>query len=111
MSSFVELRGKSFLWITDLSLPDRLAQLPISLPIIGRDVNLLPVLMACAMYIQTKMSQQGVSGGDQNPTMKMMSGPLMQVLFCLMFYNFPAGLVLYWLMNSLASLAVYRAAT
>lgn len=108
MSHFVELRGKPFLWIRDLSLPDRLAQLPVALPILGRDVNLLPLIMAGAMYFQTKLSQQSAGASEANPTMKMLSGPIMPIIFSLMFYNFPAGLVLYWLTNTLASLAVYR---
>lgn len=108
MSHFIELRGKRFLWISDLSLPDRLAQLPVSLPILGQDVNLLPVIMSVAMYLQTKLSQQPVSAGEQNPTARMMSGPWMSIVFCFMFYNFPSGLVLYWLTNSLISIALYR---
>ena len=109
MSHFIELRGRPFLWAKDLSLPDRLAQLPFSLPLIGRDFNLLPIIMAAAMYIQTSASQKNMaSPGTDNPATKMMSGPLMPLLFCLMFYNFPAGLVLYWLTNSLLSLAFYR---
>ncbi|MBI3011500.1 MAG: membrane protein insertase YidC [Candidatus Omnitrophica bacterium] len=108
MSHFIELRGKRFLWISDLSLPDRLAQLPISLPLIGQDFNLLPVIMSVAMYLQTKLSQQPSSAAEQNPTARMMSGPWMSIVFCFMFYNFPSGLVLYWLTNSLTSIALYR---
>ena len=108
MSHFIQLRGKTFLWIRDLSLPDRAIHIPVTLPIIGADINVLPVIMAGAMYLQTKMSQSGQPSDQSNPTAKMMSGPFMPILFCLMFYNFPAGLVLYWLTNSLMSLAVYQ---
>ncbi len=110
ISHFIELRGASFLWIKDLSLPDRFAQLPLGLPVIGRDVNLLPVIMAAAMYFQTKASQQSMGTASSNPTAKMMSGPLMPILFFFMFYQFPAGLVLYWLTNTLVSMMWYRLA-
>lgn len=110
ISHFIELRGKSFLWINDLSLPDRIAHLPVSVPILGSDVNLLPIIMAIAMFVQTRMSQQGVPSGDSNPTAKMMSGPMMPIIFGVMFYQFPSGLVLYWLTNSLMSLLWYRLA-
>lgn len=110
MSHFIKLRGESFLWIRDLSLPDRLAQLPFSVPFVGRDVNLLPIIMAAAMYFQTKLSQQAASTTEANPTLKMLSGPLMPVIFCLMFYSFPSGLVLYWLTNTIGSLVLYRLA-
>ena len=110
ISHFIELRGKPFLWIRDLSLPDRLAQLPVSLPILGGDLNILPVIMAVAMYVQTKMSQGKMAADQSNPTAKMMSGPTMSIVFGVMFYQFPSGLVLYWLTNSLLSLAWYRLA-
>ena len=110
MSHFIELRGRRFLWIQDLSLPDRIAQLTHDVPLIGRDINLLPILMAIAMVAQTKLSQQGQGASDANPTAKMLSGPLMPMLFCVMFYSFPSGLVLYWLTNTLISVAVYRMA-
>ena len=109
ISHFIELRGKSFLWIRDLSLPDRAAHLPFALPLIGHDVNVLPVVMAGAMYLQTRMSSS-VSGSDANPTAKMLSGPMMSVMFGIMFYQFPSGLVLYWLTNTLMSLVWYRMA-
>ena len=108
ISHFIELRGKSFLWVRDLSLPDRLAKLPISLPVLGSDLNLLPLIMAAAMYVQTKTSQGSMASTQANPTAKMMSGPMMSVVFGIMFYQFPSGLVLYWLTNSLMSMAWYR---
>ncbi len=110
ISHFVELRGQRFLWIKDLSLPDRLSQLPIALPLLGKDLNLLPIIMAVAMYIQTKLSQGRSGQSTQDPTAKMFSGPMMSVLFGVMFYQFPSGLVLYWLTNSLMSLVWYRLA-
>ena len=75
---------------------------------IGGDLNLLPLVMAVAMYIQTKTSQAKTASDQTNPTMKMMSGPTMSIVFGLMFYQFPAGLVLYWLTNSLMSMVWYR---
>jgi YidC/Oxa1 family membrane protein insertase len=42
--------GKSFLWISDLSVPDRLAQIP-SLPWLGSDLNLLPWLLMGSIWL------------------------------------------------------------
>ena len=42
--------GKSFLWISDLSIPDRLAQIP-SLPWLGSDLNLLPWLLVGSIWL------------------------------------------------------------
>jgi YidC/Oxa1 family membrane protein insertase len=101
ISHVVELRGARFLWIKDLSLPDRLAKLPL-----GLDLNILPILMAAAMFMQTKLSQPNVRPSGPNP----FSGPLMSVIFGVMFYQVPAGLVLYWLTNSLVSVLWYKLA-
>ncbi|MBI4323412.1 MAG: membrane protein insertase YidC [Candidatus Omnitrophica bacterium] len=101
ISHVVELRGARFLWIKDLSLPDRLAKLPL-----GLDLNILPILMAAAMFMQTKLSQPKVKSSGPNP----FSGPLMSVIFGVMFYQVPAGLVLYWLTNSLTSILWYKLA-
>ena len=109
ISHFVELRGQRFLWAADLSLPDHLLKLPTHLPILGDYLNALPLIMAAVMYFQTKASQ-GASGSDQNPMASAFSGPIMPIMFGVMFYQFPAGLVLYWLSNSLLSLLWFRAA-
>jgi len=108
ISHFIELRGKSFLWVSDLSLPDRVAHLPFSLPVLGNELNILPLAMALVMFLQTKLSQKRMGADQSNPTAQMMSGPIMPVLFGFMFYQFPAGLVLYWITNSIISLAWYR---
>ena len=109
MSHFIELRGASFFGIRDLSLPDQLLRLPIALPLIGSTINLLPIVMSGAMYLQTRASQKNMgSSTTDNPTAQMMSGPLMPAMFLFMFYQFPAGLVLFWLMNSLTSMLLYR---
>ncbi len=108
ISHFIELRGKQFLWIKDLSLPDRLAHFPVSIPLLGSDLNVLPIVMATAMYVQTKISQGRMGQVQQDPTTRMFSGPMMSIMFGVMFYQFPSGLVLYWLTNSLVSLIFYR---
>ena len=111
LSHFIQLRGKSFLWISDLSMPDRIVRLPFTIPLLGHELNILPVIMAVLMYFQTRLSQGQMQIKDQaNPTAAMMSGPIMPVMFCLMFYHFPSSLVLYWLTNSAMSLIWYKAA-
>ncbi len=101
VTHFVGLRGAEFLWIKDLSLPDKFAKMPF-----GFELNLLPVLMCIAMYFQSRLSQQAAAQSAKNP----FSGPMMSVIFLLMFYQVPSGLVLYWLTNSLVSIFWYRVA-
>jgi len=110
MSHFIELRGKTFLWISDLSLPDRTAHLPMSLPFFGNELNVLPLLMSGAMFFQMRISQQAMPKDQNNPMAAMMSGPIMPIIFGLTLYHFPSGLILYWLTNTLTSMVWYRLA-
>ncbi len=102
ISHVVELRGHPFLWIKDLSLPDRLLRFPG-----GIELNILPILMAALMYAQTKMSQAKM---PSQATKTLFSGPMMSVLWGVMFYQVPSSLVLYWVTNSLVSIVSYKLA-
>ena len=98
----VALKGAKFLWIKDLSAPDRLFMLPISLPILGNEVNLLPILMSIGMFIQQKLSTVATQGSysEQQKIMTI----IFPIMFGFIFYHMPAGLVLYWFINSLLML-------
>jgi len=92
----IALRGQPFmLWISDLSQPDAIATLPMALPFLGSDLNVLPILMSVAMYFQSKFTPN--SGGGQMAAMNTM----MPLFMIFIFYNMPSGLVLYWLVNTL----------
>ncbi|MFM1987407.1 MAG: rane protein insertase YidC [Pseudomonadota bacterium] len=82
----VELRGAPWLgWIKDLASPD--------------PFYILPLLMAISMFFQTKLNP---TPPDPLQAKMMMWMPL---IFSVMFFFFPAGLVLYWLVNNLFSIA------
>ena len=91
----IELRHAPFIfWITDLSQPDRLGSLPI--PFVSPPgIPVLTLLMGASMFLQQKMSPTAM---DPQQAKIMM---LMPVFFTFMFLNFPAGLVLYWLINNM----------
>ncbi|MBU2540308.1 MAG: membrane protein insertase YidC [Candidatus Omnitrophica bacterium] len=99
LSRAIELKGAGFLWIKDLSAPDRF--IPGGLG--GMDINLLPILMMVGMFFQQKMSMRNVSG-TQSEQQKMMLW-VMPIVFGFIFYNMPSGLVLYWFTNSLLMMA------
>lgn len=99
--SAFELRGTSFLWIHDLSRQDALIKLPWEVPVIFTTisaVNVLPILMAVAMYVSQKLMP--TSGPVQTPQQKMMMN-LMPVMFSIFCYNVAAGLNLYILTSTL----------
>src|SRR3990170_5098123 len=98
----IELRGAPFmLWIKDLSAPDTLfGHMPSWLPLIGGfAVGPLPILMGATMLIQQKMTPTTMDPA-QNKIMM-----FMPIIFTFMFLNFASGLVLYWLMNNVLSIA------
>ncbi len=81
----VEVRGAPWmLWIKDLAAPD--------------PWYILPVLLAASSYLQMKMSPP-----PPDPVQaKIMT--FMPLVFSIMFFFFPAGLVVYWLANNLLSI-------
>jgi len=82
----VELRhAPFFLWIDDLATPD--------------PWYILPILMAVTMWIQTKLNPEPPDP-VQAKVMK-----IMPIVFSVFFFFFPAGLVLYWLINNVLSIA------
>jgi len=99
----VDLKGANFWWIKDLSEPDRLFHLPGSLPILGNEINILPILMTIGMFIQQKFSMSATSGGSAEQQKLMMI--IFPFMFGFIFYHMPAGLVLYWFINSVLTLA------
>jgi YidC/Oxa1 family membrane protein insertase len=99
---YIVLKGASFLWIKDLSEPDRLYILAVSLPIVGNEINILPILISIGMFLQQKLSMRsmGTGSSEQQRLMTM----LMPVMFGFIFYHMPAGVVLYWFVNNLLML-------
>lgn len=104
----IDLRGAAFLpfWITDLSAPDALVRFtPITLPIIGEldSFNLLPILLAMAMFFQQKlMSRQTVSTNSQAAQQQKMMMIMMPIMMLFIFYKVASGLNLYFMASTFA---------
>ncbi|MBD1388145.1 membrane protein insertase YidC [Neiella sp. HB171785] len=83
----VELRHAGFaLWITDLSVKD--------------PYFVLPILMGASMFLMQKLSPTTITDPMQQKIMM-----LMPVFMTFLFVTFPAGLVLYWVVSNLISIA------
>ena len=94
----IYLKGSGFLWIKDLSAPDRLFILPFSLPFLGNEVNILPILVAIVMFFQQKVTSEGMTYSDPNmQTQQKMMGTLLPVFLGFVFYKFSSGLSLYFI--------------
>jgi YidC/Oxa1 family membrane protein insertase len=93
----VEMRGAPWtLWIHDLSAPDTSLSSLVGLSI---PIGILPILMAISMFVQTKLNP---APPDPVQAKVMLFMPL---AFSLMFFFFPSGLVLYYIVNNLLSIA------
>jgi YidC/Oxa1 family membrane protein insertase len=87
LSESVEIRHAEFIgWIKDLSIMD--------------PYFVLPGLMAITMVIQQKLSPMVFQDPMQEKVMK-----YMPIMFAVFFLFFPAGLVLYWLVNNILTIA------
>jgi YidC/Oxa1 family membrane protein insertase len=98
------LAGVSFLWIEDLSRPDSVAHLPFSIPFLGSGLNLLPLLMTGLSVAAARLQNRGVADPQTRRQLDRRLW-LMSLAFLLLFYTFPAGMVLYWTVNNAGSLA------
>jgi YidC/Oxa1 family membrane protein insertase len=86
LQASVEMRGAPWVgWIHDLTQPD--------------PFYILPVLYAISMFVTAKLNPQPA---DPMQAKMMMFMPL---AFSVMFIFFPSGLVLYWVVNNLVSIA------
>jgi YidC/Oxa1 family membrane protein insertase len=86
LSASAEMRGAPWMgWIQDLTAPDPL--------------YILPVLYAISMFITSKLNP---APADPMQAKMMLWMPL---IFSVMFFFFPSGLVLYWVVNNILSIA------
>jgi YidC/Oxa1 family membrane protein insertase len=111
-SQATELRGQGFLWVPDLTLPDYTFNLGFPLPLWGQvTINLLPICyigVALWMALTQKLPTGGGTGADktQQDMAKMMR--FLPVVFGLIFYSMPAGLVLYFTISMALSMVETR---
>ncbi|HVN40039.1 MAG TPA: membrane protein insertase YidC [Myxococcota bacterium] len=97
LRSSLELRHAPFVgWINDLSAPDLLFTLPgMNLP-----VRVLPLVMGVTMFIQQKITPMQTP----DPTQARMMMVVMPVMMTVLFYQFPSGLVLYWMLSNVLAI-------
>jgi len=98
----IHLSGEAFLWIADLSRPDAFMKLPFRLPFFGEYLNLLPFIMTGFSFIASKLhTHPAMDAALQRRQSR--SLVLMSLGFLILFYTFPAGMVLYWTSNNMIS--------
>ena len=108
-NNYFEFRGASFIsgWIDDLSQGDHIG--PIfehGLPILGwNQIRILPVIYVISQLLFGKITQNGgTASSAQNASQMKMMMYGMPIMFFFLFYNAPAGLLLYWTVSNIFQL-------
>ncbi len=103
----IELRGESFLWCCDLSRPDSVYVVPglgfiplLGISGIGLPLNIMPLLYLATAWWQSTLTP--VSPQMDPAQQKMLK--YMPVFFGVLFYNYSAGLTLYWTTQNLMTI-------
>lgn len=96
LQSSIDLRQAPFVgWIDDLSRPETLFTIPgLEIP-----VRVLPLVMGVSMILQQRMTPS-----TMDPQQARMMMTVMPVMFTVLFYQFPSGLVLYWMVSNLLAI-------
>jgi YidC/Oxa1 family membrane protein insertase len=94
LQSSIDLRHAPFFgWIRDLSAPEQVA----TIPILDLPLRILPLIMGGSMVLQQRLTPNT----SMDPAQARMMMTVMPVMFTVLFYQFPSGLVLYWLVSNL----------
>jgi len=97
LRSTIQLRQSPFFgWIDDLASPEML----FAIPGLGIPVRLLPLLMGCTMVLQQKITPM-----QADPAQAKMMMTVMPIMMTFVFYTFPSGLVLYWMVSNLLAIS------
>ena len=95
-----ELRLQSFLWISDLSMPDLIPGMEdVTIPLIGAQIHLLPILMGATMLANMAMTPMpNAQPGQKNMFYIMMA------IIPIICYSMPSALTLYWTMQNILTI-------
>lgn len=100
MGEMPQFASHSFLWIQDIAYPDTIMQLPFMLPLLGNELNLLPFLMTGVTVLSAVIfPNQNLPSSEVQKQKRNLY--LMAFGFFLLFYSFPAAMVMLWTLASI----------
>jgi len=92
----IDLRHSSFLWVNDLSQPEHLFD------VLGIPFRILPLLMGVSWFLSQRLTPMTTPGSEtMELQMKLMQ--FMPIIFTVMFWGLPSGLILYWTVSNILS--------
>ena len=93
----IDLRHSSFLWVNDLSQPEHLFD------VLGIPFRILPILMGVSWFLSQRLTPMTTPGSEtMELQMKLMQ--FMPIIFTVMFWGLPSGLILYWTVSNVLSI-------
>ena len=97
LRSTIQLRQAPFFgWIDDLSVPETLFEIPG----LGLPFRVLPLIMGATMVLQQRITPM-----QADPAQAKMMMTVMPVMMTVIFYQFPSGLVLYWMVSNVLAIS------
>ena len=102
-NNYFEFRGAEFIphWIEDLSSGDSVYTLKFDIPFFGNQIRVLPFIYLVSQLLFGKITGNGgtAAPGTSQAQMQMMMY-VMPIMFFVLFYNAPSGLLIYWTVSN-----------
>lgn len=93
----IDLRHSSFLWVADLSQPEHLFD------VAGVPFRILPLAMGVSWFLSQRLTPM-TSPGSETMELQMKLMQFMPIIFTVMFWGLPSGLILYWTVSNILSI-------
>jgi len=101
LKSVFEFRGSSFIpgWIDSLTAPDVLFSWNFSIPLIGREFHLIPIIMGILMFLQSKFTTKKPETSQMTDQQRQQQAfsTILPIVLTVIFYKMPSGLNIYYL--------------
>ncbi|WP_185863080.1 membrane protein insertase YidC [Blattabacterium cuenoti] len=110
--TIINLRGKSFLWVEDLTSYDSILKLPFFIPFYGNHVSLLTLLYSFALLVYTKLSNNGKKDFPKNendssiPNMNFLLY-LMPIIMLFFINSYASALSLYYFISNIINIGFF----
>ncbi|AFJ90845.1 membrane protein insertase YidC [Blattabacterium sp. (Blaberus giganteus)] len=110
--TLINLRGKSFFWVEDLTSYDSILKLPFFIPFYGNHVSLLTLLYSLALLVYTKFSNDGRKDFHQkesDPSIPNMNFLLylMPIVMLLFINSYASALSLYYFTSNIINIGFF----
>ncbi|WP_185850832.1 membrane protein insertase YidC [Blattabacterium cuenoti] len=104
--TLINLRGKHFLWVKDLTSYDSILELPFFIPFYGNHVSLLTLLYSIALLVYTKLSNNEKNNYSEDISNMDFLLYFMPVVMLLFINSYASGLSLYYFTSNVINIGL-----